>query len=66
MQKGGVFMIGPKRTCSKCEHDCHCYAPDCQNCINDVCVKCECSSSPTFEDWRVAIETDATVWKWNK
>ena len=59
-------MIGPERTCKNCNHRCHCYAPDCQTCINDVCIKCDCSSSPTFEDLRVAIESDATVWKWNK
>lgn len=35
-------MQGPKRTCQSCGHNCHCYRPDCKECQNDVCVKCDC------------------------
>lgn len=35
-------MYGEPRTCKKCGHRCHCYQPDCDQCINDVCVYCEC------------------------
>jgi len=35
-------MQGPKRTCQKCGHICHCYASSCQNCVNDVCYRCDC------------------------
>lgn len=35
-------MISEKRTCKKCEHECHCYSPDCKDCVNDVCTKCDC------------------------
>ena len=35
-------MIGAKRECKTCGHDCHCYSPDCPKCINDVCTKCNC------------------------
>jgi hypothetical protein len=52
-------MQGPKRTCKKCGHDCHCYAPDCKECINDVCYKCDCVPTPD-------MPTDATTWKWSK
>ena len=30
------------RTCKKCGHKCHCYQPDCDQCINDVCIRCDC------------------------
>ena len=32
----------PERYCSKCGCRCHCYAPECPNCANDVCTSCEC------------------------
>lgn len=35
-------MKGEKRTCNNCGHDCHCYQPNCDECVNDVCVKCQC------------------------
>ena len=35
-------MIGPERVCKNCGHRCHCYSPNCPNCINDVCVTCNC------------------------
>ena len=35
-------MRGTERTCKKCGHGCHCYSPDCKECVNDVCYKCEC------------------------
>lgn len=50
-------MIGPKRTCKTCGHDCHCYAPDCKECVNDVCVKCDCKEHPHQKS-----ETDARNW----
>jgi len=31
--------------CKKCGHKCHCYKPDCEECANDVCYKCECKDS---------------------
>lgn len=36
-------MKGEERTCNKCGHKCHCYRPECEECINDVCYKCECN-----------------------
>lgn len=35
-------MYGEPRTCKKCGHRCHCYSPDCPECVNDVCIKCDC------------------------
>jgi len=35
-------MEGQRRRCNSCGHDCHCYAPDCDQCYNDVCITCEC------------------------
>ena len=35
-------MYGQPRTCNKCGHRCHCYQPDCDECINDVCISWEC------------------------
>lgn len=37
-------MQGEQRTCTKCGHDCHCYQPECDECVNDVCYKCNCKS----------------------
>lgn len=37
-------MQGPKRTCKKCGHNCHCYAPNCKDCVNDVCTSCDCKT----------------------
>jgi len=38
-------MFGDPNTCEKCGHKCHCHRPDCDECINDVCIKCECEYS---------------------
>ena len=38
-------MKGVKRTCKKCGHGCHCYRPDCPECVNDVCYKCDCKEN---------------------
>ena len=35
----------PERWCKKCHCRCHCYAPECPNCANDVCYKCDCSEN---------------------
>ena len=35
-------MIGPERVCKNCGHRCHCYSPNCHECVNDVCVTCNC------------------------
>jgi hypothetical protein len=35
-------MISEERTCNKCGHRCHCYAPNCKECVNDVCGTCDC------------------------
>jgi len=43
------YMQGEKRECSKCGHGCHCYQPECDKCINDVCYSCECNK-PTQKD----------------
>jgi hypothetical protein len=40
----GGNMQGEKRTCKRCGHDCHCYQPSCEKCINDVCTQCDCKS----------------------
>lgn len=34
-------MEGKPRKC-KCGHDCHCYQPQCDECVNDVCYECDC------------------------
>lgn len=36
------MMQGPERYCKNCGHRCHCYQPDCDECVNDVCTKCDC------------------------
>lgn len=28
--------------CKNCGHKCHCQKPDCEDCVNDVCVVCKC------------------------
>ena len=38
-------MISPARKCKKCGHGCHCYKPDCKDCVNDVCTRCDCEES---------------------
>ena len=38
----GGYMQGTERTCHKCGHRCHCYQPNCEKCINDVCTECNC------------------------
>jgi len=50
-------MIGPKRTCKSCGHACHCYRPDCDDCINDICVKCDCKTPDENK-----TNTDARSW----
>ena len=45
-------MQGPSRTCQTCGHKCHCYRPDCDECVNDVCTQCKCKET----------ETDARSW----
>ncbi len=35
-------MSGPVRKCKTCGHDCHCEKPDCPDCVNDVCFRCDC------------------------
>ena len=42
-------MKGTERQCQNCGHRCHCYSPDCPECHNDVCVKCECDK-PNLKD----------------
>ena len=37
-------MQGTPRKCKKCGHDCHCYAPNCKQCANDVCTQCDCKT----------------------
>lgn len=38
-------MIGTERYCKTCGHRCHCYQPDCKECVNDVCTTCECEEN---------------------
>ena len=35
-------MQGTVRYCKNCGCRCHCVTTDCPNCINDVCVVCDC------------------------
>lgn len=44
-------MQGPKRECKNCGHDCHCYAPNCEKCVNDVCTKCNCKPDTDARSW---------------
>jgi len=44
-------MQGSERYCSKCGHRCHCYQPDCEECVNDVCTRCECEA-PRYDTLR--------------
>jgi hypothetical protein len=30
--------------CENCGHKCHCKDEDCEDCINDVCVRCKCKN----------------------
>jgi len=39
-------MQGPERVCATCGHKCHCYQPDCDECVNDVCTECNCHLTP--------------------
>lgn len=48
-------MQGTPRTCKKCGHKCHCYRPDCGDCVNDVCTVCGCKENGS-------TETDARSW----
>jgi hypothetical protein len=50
-------MISAARTCNTCGHGCHCYRPDCEECHNDVCVKCDCKTPIEKE-----TKTDARNW----
>ena len=34
--------VGEERYCKKCGCRCHCYAPECPDCANDVCYNCGC------------------------
>ena len=36
-------MQSSPRYCKNCGHRCHCYSPDCEECVNDVCTTCDCS-----------------------
>ena len=38
------YMQGNERECKNCGHKCHCYQPECEECVNDVCYKCECKT----------------------
>lgn len=38
----GQFNVGEERHCRYCGHRCHCYDNGCQECMNDVCQKCQC------------------------
>ena len=38
----GESNVGEERFCKKCGHRCHCYAPECPDCSNDVCYNCGC------------------------
>mgnify|MGYP001025001779 CR=1 FL=1 len=42
--QGVMSMIGTERYCNKCGHRCHCYQPDCDECVNDVCTNCQCKN----------------------
>ena len=48
-------MPGEQRTCKKCGHECHCYKPTCEECVNDICTGCDCEPS-------AMIDTDARTW----
>ena len=37
-------MQGDERECKTCGHKCHCYQPECEECVNDVCYRCECEN----------------------
>ena len=45
-------MLGPERTCKNCGHKCHCYSPNCQECVNDVCGVCDCKETKQESDAR--------------
>ena len=40
----GGSMQGTIRYCKNCGCRCHCVTTDCPNCINDVCVVCDCET----------------------
>jgi hypothetical protein len=43
-------MISEKRICKSCGHRCHCYQPDCDECVNDVCTKCDCKNEIDYQE----------------
>lgn len=46
-------------TCKNCGHSHHC-GRECQECANDVCVKCDCDC-----DWCNTVEAKTEEeWKW--
>lgn len=49
-------MQGVKRNCKSCGHGCHCYQPDCDDCVNDVCFQCDCKEESKIKT------TDARSW----
>lgn len=40
-------MQGTVRYCKTCGHRCHCVTTDCPNCVNDVCIECDCDQQMT-------------------
>lgn len=48
-------MIGTERYCKTCGHRCHCYQPDCEECVNDVCTQCDCEA-PRYDSLREETE----------
>ena len=53
-------MIGEQRTCKSCGHDCHCYSPNCLQCINDVCGTCNCKEEE--KSYNHQEHSDARSW----
>lgn len=42
-------MKGEERKC-KCGHKCHCYQPECEECVNEVCYECKCKEPADKKD----------------
>ena len=43
-------MKGEERTCKKCGHRCHCYQPECEECVNEICYECKCKKPEYKKD----------------
>ena len=56
----GESNVAEERYCKKCGCRCHCYAPECPDCANDVCYNCGCKEDD-ISTWGYDIRYDNIV-----